>query len=179
VLDAIGSDHPLNDSNLHSPKNLWDGDARMNNDRTKLRELRESLRSTQRLLERSGGIGGKPTHRIWAYLRRPYVALVWWYRFSLGRSLALELCNSVRRIAGVIAHRTNEGILVGVRENPPKPLLRVRNYSHACSLSMQELRSQYPWFGRLDMLPAMRAFQRGSEWNACNLGSDRNEASDS
>jgi hypothetical protein len=151
----------------------------MDNDRAALREMRECLRSTQLLIERSGGIGGRPTPRILAFARRPYVALVWWFHFSLVRSVALELCNSAHRIAGVIAHRTNEGILVGVRENPPNPLLRVRSYSLACSLSMQELKSRYPWFRTLDILPAMQAFQWGSEWNACNLGSDRNKASDS
>jgi hypothetical protein len=148
----------------------------MNNNRVELRELRESLRSTQRLLERSGGIGGKPTHRVWAFLRQPYINLAWWFRFSLVRSVALELCNSVHRIAGVITHRTNEGILVGRhRGTPPVGLLTVRSYSLACSLSMQELRTRYPWFDTIDMLPAMQAFQWGSEWSSCNSNSGSGE----
>jgi hypothetical protein len=150
------------------------------NDRAALREMRESLRSTQLLIERSGGIGGKPTPRLLAFVRWPYVALAWWFRFSLVRSVALELCNSVRRIAGVVAHRTNEDILVGLRrETPPKALLSARTYSLACSLSMQELKTRYPWFDSLDMLPAMQAFHWGYQWSSCNSSSDSNKGSDS
>jgi hypothetical protein len=148
----------------------------MNNNRVELREMRECLRSTQLLFERSGGIGGKPTRRILAFLRRPYVALLWWFRFSLVRSVALEICNSGHRIAGILAHRTNEGILVGRdRETPPVGLLTARSYSLACSLSMRELETRYPWFGVIDMLPAMQAFQWGSEWSSCNSNSGSGE----
>jgi hypothetical protein len=145
-----------------------------------LREMRECLRSTQLLTERSGGIGGKPTPQILVFVLRPYVALAWWFRFSLVRPVVSELCNSTRRIAGIIAHRTNEGKLVGVRpETPPEALLSVRSYSLACSLSMREPKSRYPWFGSLDTLRAMRAFRWGSEWTSCNLNTDSNKASDS
>jgi hypothetical protein len=137
-----------------------------------LRKMRDSLYATQRLIEKSGGIGGRPTCRVLAFLRRPYIALAWWYRFSLIRAVAYELCNSARRIEGILTHRTNLGVLVGpLQGSTDLPLLNVRSYSLACSLSMQELQGRYPWFDSLDMIPAMQAFQWGSEWSSHDLDS--------
>src|ERR1700689_1806029 len=102
----------------------------MDDDREVLAEMRDSLRATQKLIERSGGIGGKPTPRILALPRRPYVTLAWWFRFSLVRSVASETCNLAHRIAGVIAHRTNEGIShpIPVQNRPIQPSCRGGNF---------------------------------------------------
>ena len=156
--------------------------TRVTHDDAALKESRDNLWAIQRLLEKSGGPGGKPTPRICAIVRRPFLVLRWRYHFSLIRSLVSEIGTWARRISGTVTHNPSQGVLVDRHQNRlPDELANARTYQHACNLCMQELEKKYSWFGSLDMLIGLQAFHWGSEWSSGRTGSnsENNQQSDS
>jgi hypothetical protein len=136
-----------------------------------IREIRRAIYlSRVDALEKLNGSPSTLAQRIWAKLGRWRLGLLERAERALVLIFASEMRRMVRRIGATVLHMTNEGVSITV---PPgliagSPL--ARSYTRICSLSMQELSAQFPWFCLLDTLPASQAFLRGAQWGCRNPG---------
>jgi hypothetical protein len=111
------------------------------------------------LVERSDGPKRTLTLCIWVSLSRWRPGLLRRSEQALVLVTVSEMRRMVRRIGATRLHRTNQAVSIAV---PPGLLARfrlARSYTHICSLGMQELSVQSPWF----CLPATQAALRGAQ----------------
>jgi hypothetical protein len=143
----------------------------MENDRAAIREMRRAIYFSRVVaLERLNGPPRTLSQRIWASFERRRLALLERLERALVLAVVFEMRMLVRRIRATIAHMTNEGVSIAAPPGLPERSPLARSYTHICSLSMQELLAQFPWFCLLDILPASQAFLRGAQWASRNPG---------
>lgn len=143
----------------------------MNRGKTAVREMRRAVYfSRVDALEKLNGPRHTLVQRIRASLERWRIGLLERAERALVLAVVFEMRMMVRRIRAKVAHRTNEGVSIAGPPGLPEASPLARSYTHICSLSMQELLAQFPWFCLLDTLPASQAFLRGAQWGGRNPG---------
>ena len=136
-----------------------------------LKEFREAWYFTRAAVsERSSGRGRMLGQRTRAWFLWKRAGLQERLDRSFPLAIVSELGRLVRRTEAIRLHKTHEGVLIKCPPEiqPQSPL--ACSYTRICSLSMQELRAQFPWFGLLDILPATQVFLRGAQWASRNPG---------
>jgi hypothetical protein len=143
----------------------------MDSDRAAVRDMRHAVYlSRVDAIERLDGHRRTLGQRIRAWLERRWLAVLERAERALVLAVLFEIRTLVPRIAATRLHRTNEGLVIHAPQELTPHSQLTRSYTHICSLSMQELSVQFPWFCLLDTLPASRAFLRGAQWASRNPG---------